>query len=167
MLTSSVRVWCVVSEPAQQAEADVLALEIGRIVVRAVWVDEVCADLAVEFQRAIGAVDRTAVTGQSGATLATALRRAGAATWASEYAALYRRRNEVIHGRWSADADHRQVVRPVQGGAHAGAFAVTTWDRDFLQQLARDLDDLFVRARLELFTRRDIVHWLTPDRPYQ
>ncbi len=145
---------------------DVLALEVGRIVVRAVWVDEVCADLAVEFQRTAGAVDRAAVNGESGEQLAAALRRAGAETWASEYAALYRRRNDVVHGRWSAGTDHRQVVRPIRGGAHAGAFTVTTWDRDFLQQLAHDLDDLFDRARRELFTRRGIPQLLTPDRPY-
>ncbi len=42
--------------------ADLLALELGRIVMRAVWVDEVCADLAVEYQRAAGTVDRTKLT---------------------------------------------------------------------------------------------------------
>jgi hypothetical protein len=65
--------------------ADVLALELGRIVVRAVWVDEICADLAAEYQRAVGEVDRSKLSGESGTRLADALRKAGAAQWADEY----------------------------------------------------------------------------------
>lgn len=44
---------------ADPVMADVLALELGQIVVRAVWVDEICADLAAEYQRAVGEVDRS------------------------------------------------------------------------------------------------------------
>ncbi|OJV22871.1 MAG: hypothetical protein BGO26_00025 [Actinobacteria bacterium 69-20] len=144
-----------------------LALELGRIVVRAVWVDEVCAALAVEYQRASGPVDRTKVTGESGQPLGRALREAGAAAWADEYDALYLRRNDVVHGLWSADADHRQMVRPTRGGAFAGAFTVRTWDANWLELLARDLDNFFDRARAEWFRRLGIPDRLTHGRPYE
>lgn len=145
--------------------ADLLALELGRIVMRAVWVDEVCADLAVEYQRAAGTVDRTKLTGESGKPLAAALRRAGADSLADDYMALYRRRNDAVHGRWSADANHRQVVRSLRGGAYAGAFTVDIWDGQLLEQLACDLEGLFERARAELFARSGIAERLDPIEP--
>lgn len=145
--------------------ADLLALELGRILMRAVWVDEVCADLAVEYQRAAGKVDRTKVTGESGKPLAAALRQAGAASLADDYMALYLRRNDVVHGRWSAGATHRQVVRSIRGGAYAGAFTVNTWDGHWLEQLACDLEDLFERARAELLARSGIAERRAPIEP--
>lgn len=145
--------------------ADLLALEIGRIVIRAVWVDEVCADLAVEYQRAAGKVDRTKVAGESGKPLAVALRQAGADSLADDYMVLYLRRNEVVHGRWSADMNRRQVVRSLRHGSHAGAFTVNTWDDRWLERLARDLEDLFERARAELFRRSGIAERLGPIEP--
>lgn len=156
----------VQTQDPRAARADALALDLGRIVIRAVWVDEVCADLAVEYQRAAGQVDRAKVTGESGKPLGAALRAAGAVEWAEEYDALYLRRNDVIHGLWSADVHHRQMVRPTRGGNNAGAFMVKTWDAGWLELLARDLDDFFDRARVELFSRRGILDWLTPARPY-
>jgi hypothetical protein len=142
---------------AENEVADVLALELGRIVMWAVWTDEVCADLAVEYQRAAGTVDRSKVMGESGNRLAVALRQAGADAWADEYLALYSRRNDVVHGLWSADANHRNVVRPVRGGAHAGAFTVSSWDASWLDQLARDLERFFGRARAQLFALAGIA----------
>lgn len=138
---------------ADPVMADVLALELGRIVVRAVWVDEICADLAAEYQRAVGEVDRSRLSGESGTRLADALRKAGAAQWADEYLALHSRRNDVVHGLWSADTNHRQMVRTSRGGSYAGAFTVRTWDGDWLKRLAHDLEDFFERARAELFAR--------------
>lgn len=156
----------VTNEQPGTSSSDQLAQELGRIVVRAVWVDEVCADLAVEFQRASGAVDRTKVTGESGRPLGSALREAGAAVWADEYDELYMRRNDVIHGRWTAGPGYRQVVRPVRRGGYAGAFTVKSWDASWLDQLARDLDNFFERARTALFERRGIPMWLAAGRPY-
>lgn len=128
-----------------------LETELGRILVRAVWVDEVCADLAVELQRQTGSVDRSAVTGQSGTRLADALRKAGGDAWAREYAALYERRNGVVHGRWAPYQGDLLQVRAERGGTHAGAFTVTRWDPSHLERLAEDLAGFFDRARSELF----------------
>lgn len=129
---------------------DGLALELGRVVLWAVWVDEVCADLAIEYQRSAGQVDRSTVMGESGRRLAAALRQAGAGHWADEYEALYVRRNDVVHGLWAAGTDHRTVIRPTRGGAYAGAFKVNNWDSDWLARVARDLEDFFGRARSQL-----------------
>ena len=146
---------------------DELALAVGRIVVTAAWVDEVCADLAVEFQRERGSVRRKYTAGASGRQLAGELRDSGAEAWAEEYRALFERRNAVVHGRWYQDGEDGQLQshRSLLRATWAGAADVTRWDEASLVRLAADLEDFFVRARSELFNKTGISTWLDRRRP--
>ena len=148
-------------------DGEQIALAVGRIVMRAAWVDEACADLAVESQRARGEIHRELVGGSSGKPLAEQMRLAGAGQWADEYMALYERRNAVVHGRWYTDPQRTgglQTYRTQRRKPWIAPAATTNWSAESLDAFVSDLEAFYQRVVDEVMDLAGIPRgW--PNRP--
>ncbi len=144
-------------------DTDRLALAIGRVVVRAVWVDEVSAELVAHYQQRTGGDRSDTARGLSGRQLTAALKKVGADDRAREYGSLYERRNAIVHGRWYLrDGETIVSVRTPPKAQNAGIVVTAEWTPAMLAALADELDAYFESTRAELLAGTGLEQHFQP-----